>query len=250
MGKISSIIRTAVGKKRFCSAVILAAGKGSRFSETSPKQFFTIDGKPVLLHSALAFEESELIDEIIVVTSEDETEHCRNMLLSGGVNKLTRVVTGGDTRGKSAKNGFEAINPAAEFVAIHDAARCLITPEMIEAAFESAFVYGGAACAAVCTDTLKKTDVSDTVIETVDRKNIWLVQTPQIFNANMYRAAVYYAEKDGIDATDDCALCERLGFKIKMVDVGKTNMKITYPEDVIIAEAILKSRKEKKETAE
>ena len=101
----------------------------------------------------------------------------------------------------------------------------------------------------MCTDTLKKTDVSNTVLETVDRQNMWLVQTPQIFDANMYRAAVYYAEKDNVTATDDCALCERLGFKIKMVDVGRTNMKITYPEDVIMADAILKSRR-KKEAAE
>ena len=248
MGKISSLIRTTVGKKRFCSAVILAAGEGSRFSSDQPKQFYEIDGKPVLLHSALAFENSELIDESIVVTTDTETEHCRNYLIKNGVNKLTRVVTGGETRSESAKHGFEAVNPACAFVAIHDAARCLVTPEMIEAAFESAFVFGGAACASVCTDTLKRTDLSNTVKETVDRNNMWLVQTPQVFDANMYRAAVYYAEKDGVTATDDCALCERLGFNIKMVNVGRTNIKITYPEDVVIAEAILASRRKTEET--
>lgn len=243
MGKISSLIRTAVGKKRFCSAVILAAGAGSRYSADRAKQFEIIDGKPVLLRSAEAFEESELIDEIVVVCPAGETEKCRSMLSAGRVTKLTKIVVGGETRGRSAKNGFDGVNPACEFVAIHDAARCLVTPRMIEAAFESAFVTGGAACAAKCTDTLKKTDRADNVLETVDRENMWLVQTPQVFNANMYRAALYYAEKDGVDATDDCALCERIGFKIKMVNVGKTNMKITYPEDIVIAEAILKSRR-------
>ena len=243
MGKLSSLIRTAAGKRRFCSAVILAAGKGTRFSSDQPKQYFEIDGKPVLLHSALAFEHCELIDEIIVVTSETDTEHCRNYLIKNGVNKLTRVVAGGETRQASAKNGFNAVNPACAFVAVHDAARCLVTPEMIEAAFESAFVFGGAACAAVCTDTLKRTDISNSVKETVDRTNMWLVQTPQVFDANMYRAAQYYADKDGFVGTDDCSICERLGFNIKMVDVGRTNIKITYPEDIVIAEAILRSRR-------
>lgn len=242
MGKVSSLIRTVTGKKRFSSAVILAAGRGTRFSDERAKQFELICGKPVILHSALAFEKCELVDEIIVVCAVNETEKCRSILKNGGISKLTRIVVGGKTRGESAQNGFEAVNPACEFVAIHDAARCLVTPGMIEAAFESAFVCGGAACAAKCTDTLKRADGAGNVLETVDRESIWLVQTPQIFNANMYRAALYYAEKDGVSATDDCALCERLGFKIKMVDSGKTNMKITYPEDIVAAEAILTSR--------
>lgn len=243
MGKISSIIRQAAGKKRFCSAVILAAGSGTRYSDDIAKQFEVIDGKTVLLRSALAFEECELVDEIVLVTSAKTTERAKSILDRGGITKLTRVVTGGETRAESAKRGFNAVNPACEFVAIHDAARCLVTPQMIESAFDAAFVYGGAACAAVCTDTLKKTDAAGNIVETIDRENVWQAQTPQIFNANMYRAAVYYAEKDGVSATDDCALCERIGFKIKLVDCGRTNIKITYPEDIAVAEGILAHRR-------
>ena len=243
MGKISSLIRTAFSKKRFCSAVILAAGMGTRFSSDTPKQFFELCGEPVILHTARAFQKSELIDEIVVVTTKTETERVRVMLKTHGIDKLTRVVEGGETRMKSAKNGFEAVNPECDFVAIHDAARCLVTPEMIEAAFEAAFVNKAAACATVCTDTLKKSDSADMIVETVDRTNMWQVQTPQVFDANMYRAALYYAEKDGTNYTDDCGLCEKLGFKIKLVDTGRTNIKITYPEDVIIAEAILRARR-------
>lgn len=246
MGKLSSLIRAFAGKKRFCSAVILAAGSGRRFSDDRAKQFAQVAGESVLVRSARAFEESELISEIIIVTRRADVEGCRNILKEKGITKVTRVVAGGDTRQKSAKNGFEAVNPACEFVAIHDAARCLVTPEMIEAAMESAFVHGACACAAKATDTIKKTDGANSITETVDRENAWLVQTPQIFMADMYRAAAYMGEKDNVEATDDCALCERLGFKVKLVDVGKTNMKITYPEDVIIAEAILKYREESK----
>ena len=246
MGKLSSLIRAVTGKKRFNSAVILAAGSGRRFSDNTAKQFVEVLGESVLVRSAMAFERSELIDEIIIVTRQADVEGCRNILKDKGITKVTRVVAGGDTRQESAKKGFDAVNPQCDFVAIHDAARCLVTPEMIEAAMETAYVSGACACATRATDSLKKTDSTNTIIETVDRENAWQVQTPQIFMADMYRAASYLGEKDNVQATDDCALCERLGFKVKLVDVGKTNMKITYPEDVIIAEAILKYREEKR----
>ena len=247
MGKLSSLIRAASGKKRFNSAIILAAGSGTRFGDDKAKQFVEIDGIPVLVRSALAFENSEEIHEIVVVTRKADVEGCRNILKNAGITKLTSVTAGGDTRQQSAKIGFEAANPDCDFVAIHDAARCLVTTDMIEAAFESAYVDGAAACAGRVVDTIKKTNGNNIITETVDRENTWLDQTPQIFMADMYRAASYMAEKDGVNASDDCALCERLGFKVKLVDCGKTNIKITYPEDVIFAEAILKSREKEKQ---
>ncbi len=242
MGKLSDLIRSFGEKKRFNSAVILAAGSGTRFSDERKKQFEEICGLPVIVRSALAFERSAEIHEIVVVTSRADIEGCRNLLHEHGITKLTSVVAGGDTRRASAKNGFDAVNPECDFVAIHDAARCLITTEMIESAIHEAYVHGAAACASAVVDTVKKANGNGVIIETVDRENLHLVQTPQIFMADMYRAAAYMAEKDRIEATDDCGLCERLGFKVKLVECGKTNMKITYPEDVIIAEAILKSR--------
>lgn len=242
MGKISSLIRMVCGKKRFNSAVILAAGNGARFSGERKKQFEKINGVPVIVRSALAFEKSDEIHEIVVVTCVADIEGCRNLLKQYGITKLTNVVAGGDTRGKSAKIGFDAVNPECDFVAIHDAARCLVTSEMIEAAMEAAYVHGAAACASSAVDTIKKTNGNGIITETIDRENSYLIQTPQVFMADMYRAASYTAEKDKIEASDDCFLCERLGFKIKLVECGKTNMKITYPEDVMIAEAILAAR--------
>lgn len=243
MGKISDLIRRTAGKKRFNSAIILAAGSGTRFDDKKAKQFTEIDGVSVLIRSASVFEESSLIDEIVVVTRQADIEGCRNMLASAGITKLTHVIAGGDTRQKSAKLGFDAVNSECDFVAIHDAARCLVTTGMIEAAMESAYVNGAAACASRVTDTIKRTNGADIITETIERENAWLVQTPQIFMADMYRAAAYMADKDNIIATDDCALAERLGFKVHLVECGKTNIKITYPEDIIIAEAILAHRK-------
>lgn len=241
MGKISSFIRS-LGKKRFNSAIILAAGSGTRFSGERKKQFEEICGLPVIVRSALAFEKCAEIHEIVVVTATADIEGTRNILREHGITKLTKVVPGGETRRISAKRGFDAANVECDFVLIHDAARCLVTPEMIESALEAAYVHGAAACATLSVDTLKRTDTVGVIKETIDRENVFMVQTPQVFMADMYRAASYMAERDGVETTDDCGLCERLGFKVKLVECGKTNMKITYPEDVIIAEAILRSR--------
>ena len=242
MGKISSFIRELGRKKRFNSAIILAAGSGTRFSPERKKQFEEICSLPVIVRSALAFEKCEDIHEIVVVTAVADIEGTRNILRSHGITKLTKVVAGGDTRRASAKRGFDAANPECDFVLIHDAARCLVTPDMIGKTLYEAYLHGAAACATVEVDTLKRTTRDGIIVETVDRENVYRVQTPQIFMADMYRAAAYMAERDGIEATDDCGLCERLGFKVKLVECGKTNIKITYPEDVIIAEAILRSR--------
>ena len=244
MGNVSSLIRAAGSKKRFNSAVILAAGSGRRFSDDTTKQFAMVGGEMVLIRSARAFEESEEVHEIVVVTRETDVIGCRNLLRQANITKVTRVIGGGDTRQESAKLGFDAINPEADFVAIHDAARCLVTPEMIEAVFEAAYVGGAAAAATMNTDTIKRTNGADLVTETLERDNTWLVQTPQIFMADMYRAASYMAEKDHFLATDDCALCEKLGFPVHLVETGPFNIKITYPRDIMMAEAILQMREE------
>ncbi len=247
MGKLSSLIRAAGGKKRFNSAIILAAGNGTRMNNDRAKQFIEIRGLPIMVRSAMAFEQSPEIHEIVVVTRAADIEGCTKILRDHGITKLTKVIAGGSTRQESAKMGFDAVNPACDFVAIHDAARCLITPENIEAVMETAYVSGSAACASRVVDTIKKTNGADTITETIDRENTWLVQTPQVFMADMYRAAAYMAVRDHVTATDDCMLCERLGFQVKLVDTGRFNIKVTYPEDVMMAEMILDIREKNKE---
>ena len=235
-------LRRQSAPKKFHAAILLAAGNGVRFGDENGKHLTMCGGIPVIVRSALAFEMCERIDEIIVVTREADRDTCTALLRGAGVTKLKTVVSGGDTRQSSAKRGFDAVNPNADFVSIHDAARCLVTPEMIDAVLEEAEIHGAAACAEKTVDTVKRVNKEGFIAETLNRDRIWLVKTPQTFLANMYRAAAYTAEKDGFTATDDCALVERLGFSVKLVDCGWENIKITYPADIEKAEWILSRR--------
>ncbi|MCQ2455946.1 MAG: 2-C-methyl-D-erythritol 4-phosphate cytidylyltransferase [Clostridia bacterium] len=237
----------AVSPRQRTTALILAAGSGTRFGER--KQFTEILGVPVLLRTALTFDACPLIDEVIVVTGEEDITSCREML-EGRIGKLTKVVAGGATRQESAMAGLEEVDPKSDFIAIHDAARCLVTVDVIEKVLHEAYETGAAAAAEKAVDTVKFADGNGVITETIDRDHVWLMKTPQIFDANMYRAAVYSAYKDKVPVTDDCMLVERLGFRIKAVDCGRENIKITYAEDKIIAEAILTSREERKNSEE
>ncbi len=236
------------GKKR-TSALILAAGSGERFSEGSgslagiKKQFVPILGVPALLRTVRVFESCPLIDEIIVVCGAGDVDYCRE-LFGDEIKKLTHIVPGGATRQESAMAGLEKVSPASDYIAIHDGARCLITCEVIEKVLRKAYEAKAAAAAEKAVDTVKYADNNGIIDHTIDRDHVYLMKTPQIFLANMYRAAVYTAYKDGAAVTDDCMLVERLGFKVTAVDCGHENIKLTYAVDKMIAEAILRSREE------
>lgn len=225
------------------TAIILAAGSSERFSGGTgeKKQFRSVLGIPTVLRSALAFEECSDVKQIIVVTGGDDIEKMKS-LLDGKITKLSAVTAGGATRLESAKAGLDLVDPASKFIAVHDAARCLVTCEMIKSVIAEAVRCGAAAAATPASDTVKKTDGGRTVVETIDRDRIWLAATPQIFSANLYRAAIYTAIRDSVSVTDDCSAVERLGAKVKLIDCGRENIKITYPVDVAIAEAILARR--------
>jgi len=232
------------GKKLFNSAVILAAGTGSRFDAERKKQFMEIGGVPVIVRTARVFDACDYISEIVVVTVANEVDGCRNILKEAGIAKLTKVVAGGSTRQQSAKIGFDNVNPLCDYVAIHDAARCLVTEKIIGDTFEAAYRYGASAAAEKVVDTVKRADANGMVKETLDRREIWLAKTPQTFKADVYRAACYMAVKDGFEGTDDVSLAEHLGFRVKLVDCGTDNIKLTYPEDERRMLNILKLREE------
>ncbi len=236
-------------KTYFQSAVILAAGNGSRFGEVEKKQFVSLMGVPVLVRTARIFEQCAFIDEIVVVTGQSDVDGCRNILAEAGLQKVTTVVAGDKTRQQSAKIGFDHVNPACDFVAIHDAARCLVTEEIIAASFAAAHQYGAASAAEKVVDTVKRADERGMVQETLDRRTIWLAKTPQVFKADVYRAACYMAVKNGFAGTDDVSLAEEVGFPVKLVECGSENLKLTYPEDLFRMEEILKAR-EAREKAE
>lgn len=240
-------IEDVLTPKKHTTAIILAAGSGERFSADAgelagiKKQFVPVLGRPVLLRTAEAFEASKLVDEIIVVSGKDELGLCKE-LLTPYITKLKAVTVGGATRQESAMAGLELVDPKSDYIAIHDGARCLITADIIDNVIKEAYHTGAAAAAEKAVDTVKYADNEGMIENTIDRDHVWLMKTPQIFLANMYRAGVYTAHKDGAAVTDDCMLVERLGFKVKAVDCGHENIKLTYATDRIIAEAILTER--------
>lgn len=230
------------GRKKYVSAVILAAGSSERFGGN--KIAYKLNGEPVFIRTLKAFESSLYISEIILVVKKEEISDISEVISEYEFKKLKNIIAGGSTRQESALRGFEASSPQTDYVAIHDGARCLVTDKMIEDVINSAFTYRAATAAHKLTDTVKKSDGNGFIEETLDRDYIYAVSTPQVFLADLYRASAYTAKKADFKATDDCMLAERAGFKVKLVEVGADNIKITYKDDVKRALEILSRRQE------
>ena len=218
------------------SAVIVAAGMGKRMGAGINKAYLLLGGKTILEQTVTVFENCRKIEEIVVVT--DDTEKCRELLK--GFKKVTKIVLGGATRQDSVKNGLKMCQ--GEFVAIHDGARALITAEKIEKVIEDAEKFGAAALGVKCKDTLKASDENGFIAKTLDRDWIYQIQTPQVFKRTEIEEA---HSKINSELTDDCAVMEIVGKKVKITEGSYENIKITTPEDLIIAEKILEKRKNK-----
>ncbi len=241
----ANVLHIAAGNdrsKKFTSALILTGGSSVRTGGSVTKQMTFLCGKPVVAHTLIAFQECEAINEIIVVAKEDEAHLYKGLAEKYGLNKITAVVNGGETRRKSALNGFGSISPKADFVAIHDAARCLITKEDIEKVLFAAMKYKAATAACKATDTVKIADKKGFIERTEDRNLVWLAATPQIFARNLYCAAAYTADEENFEATDDNMLVERIGYRVKLVETSRDNIKITHADDFEKAEMILRKR--------
>ena len=247
--KITDTVRAIAGKKdriQPTSAVIVASGNSTRMGGIS-KQMMMLDNIPVVARTIMAFDECEYISEIIVVAKAEEFYLYQEFQKIYKFQKLTRLVSGGATRQESVKNGFEAISKESKFVAIHDGARCLITPKEIEKVCVAAYKNGGATAATRAVDSIKISSGKNLFIESsANRNHIWLAQTPQIFRTDIYELALLKAKEDGLEVTDDNSIVENLGAKIKLVECGRNNLKITTPDDIPVALAILKSREEVK----
>lgn len=226
--------------KKF-SAVILAGGASVRMG--APKLHMILCGMPVVARTLRTFEECSDCSEIIVVAKEEEAGLYENYIRLYGFKKIKAVVNGGKTRQESAFIGLNAISREAEYIAIHDADRCLVTDEIIKEVFREAKKHRVATAACKTTDTVKISDGHGKTLvkDQPERAKVYAVQTPQIFLADLYKAAAYSALREGYTGTDDCALSEHAGFAAKLVDCGKRNMKITEPIDMLLAETILKA---------
>lgn len=228
------------------SVIILCAGNSTRFSGgRTDKQMVMINGKSVIERTIEAFEKAPSIKEIVLVVRKEDTGEYNRLICNNAYKKISCIVVGGETRQLSAMRGFKHISEKAKYVAFHDGARCLVTPEIIEIVANEARVHYAATAASQVTDTVKLSDEEGNISKTVSRENMWTVQTPQIFEKELYRVCIDNAKERCITATDDCMLAEAYGQKVKLVETGKENIKITYKEDIRLAEAILKSRGDK-----
>ncbi len=245
---LGSILDLLCGKrfrKPRVSAVILAAGSGSRMNgQNKTKQWLEIGGVPAVVRCASAFQACGAVKEIIIAAREDELPLYADFAEIYGISKLKAVVKGGNTRQTSALEGFKRISDKATHVAVHDAARCLVTTQMIKKVIDAAVADGAAIAACPSGDTVKISVKNTLVGQTPERSRVWIAQTPQIFETEIYRASAYTALKDGSPVTDDASMAENAGFKVRLVDCGRENIKITEQIDLFIAESILRYREE------
>ena len=220
-----------------CTAILVAAGSSERMGGQD-KLLAALGGMTVFERSALALEQSDRIHEIVVVTRADRMEEVSRLLHDRGLTKLTLVVPGGKTRAESVQAGFEHVSDKTRLVAIHDAARPLVSQRIINETVAMALKTRAAAPAIPVKDTIKVAK-SGVVTDTPDRSTLFAVQTPQVFDFDLLRAAHKKAAKKGITLTDDCMAAEQLGLKVFLTQGDETNLKITTPLDLSIAAMIL-----------
>ena len=222
-------------------AVIVSAGKGVRFMEGQKKQFYFLGGKPILAHTLDKFETCPLIRSILLVVSQEDMDIClKEVIEKYKFKKVSQIVPGGKRRQESVKNGIDALPKDADMVVIHDGVRPFVTRAMIEDSIHSAVRYGAVVLAMPVKDTIKISNPDGTVLKTLDRESLWQIQTPQTFQANVIKDAYYRATEDGFAGTDDASLVERTGAKVHILPGSYTNIKITTPEDLVLANLFLK----------
>ncbi len=244
--KISNVLRLFGGhrtdpKAHHHTAILLAAGSGLRAGGSTTKQMRPLGGIPLIVYTLQSFDRCPYIHEIILVGKENELESYRSLIAEHQIGKVKKIICGGATRQDSARIGAGAVSKETEYISIHDGARCAITEEQIGEVIRTAY-ESGCVCAAACRakDTVKITDEKGYVLQTPDRANVWLVQTPQTFRIEQYRLALHHAKKEQLTVTDDCMLAEAVGFPVKLVDCGYENLKVTTPEDFEFAFSVLK----------
>lgn len=222
-------------KRKYCGAVIVAAGTASRMGGID-KVMAPIGGEPMILRTVRQFQYCEAIQEIIVVTRPDLIDTI--MDLCNDFSKLKAVVIGGDSRQQSVMMGLQALSDSCDLVAVQDGARPFVSTELIQRVVAAANDYGAAAPAIPVKDTIKVVR-GNLVAETPDRATLRAVQTPQVFDYDMLQGALTKAMQDGVAVTDDCSAAEYMGMSVQIVDGEETNIKVTTPMDLKLAEIIL-----------
>ncbi len=228
----------------FVSAVIVAAGGSVRMGIADSKQFIPLLSRPAIEYTLKAFQKCHLVKEIVIVCCEQDNDRINKIIELNGFSKVSKLVKGGDSRADSVRNGIGACSENAKYYAIHDGARPLITVEEIERVVEAAFDTGAATLGTSVKDTIKVVDGFNNIESTPIRSQLRAVQTPQVFERDLYRFALENAGDNLINFTDDCSLIENMGGEVLVVKGNEENIKLTTPIDIVIAESILKSRQQ------
>ena len=224
----------------FCTALVAAAGSSSRMGGTDKLMKF-LDNVPVLMRTLTALQRAAAIDEIVIAAREDALVDISTLCKTYGITKCSKVVRGGESRCHSVLLAALEASPEAR-LAVQDGARPLVTPALIDRTVEAAAKCGAAAPAVPVKDTIKTVAEDGAVTGTPDRSTLRAVQTPQVFEADLLKAALQSALENEVPVTDDCSAVERLGKVVYLIDGNEENLKITTPVDLVIAEAILAER--------
>lgn len=227
-------------QRPYCSAVVAAAGSSRRMGGGN-KLLMPLAGTPVLIHTLRALEQAARVDEIVIAASEDEIVEFSRLCREFAISKPVKVVRGGGSRTESVLNAALEAHPEARLLAVQDGARPLVTPALIDRVVEQATRCAAAAPAVPVKDTIK-TARNQVVTGTPERAALFAVQTPQVFDASLLKAALQAALEAGAELTDDCSAVERLGKQVFLVDGEEENLKITTPTDLIVAEALMQER--------
>jgi len=220
-------------------AIIPTGGAGSRFGSEVPKSLVPLCGKPVCVHAWEIFGQSPVIDSVVVVVPEERIAECERIIEQFGLKKIAAVIAGGPTRRESVSNGLAVLDHDTKIVVVHDGVRPLVSSSLIEAAVTACAKEGAVITAVPVKPTIKKVDPKSFYVEeTLDRKALWEIQTPQVFRKHILADAHQKNEED--DPTDDSVMVERLGVRVKIIQGDYRNIKITTQEDLLAAESFLK----------
>jgi len=224
------------------NAIVVSAGQGARMGAGVPKLLLDVAGKPLILHTLERFERAQKVDRVVLVVAKEAMSHYRGLLRSRFSAKTLRVALcpGGARRQDSVKAGLGALDADCELVLIHDGARPFVHPDLIDRCVAESS-EGRSLCVAVRSRNTIKRVANGIVQETLPRPDLWEAQTPQVFSLSTIRDAYALADRDGLDATDDASLVEYLGKPVWILEGSTTNIKVTYPEDIPIAEALIAS---------
>ena len=221
------------------AAIVVAAGIGKRLKRRLRKPLVRLSGKPMLVWTLKALERAPSIEGIVVVVHPNDVGRVQRLIRSFRFQKVRGVVAGGATRMASVYRGLKRLPDSVRWVMVHDGARPLVTPKLVEEVFKAAHRFGAAIAAVPVVPTIKQAR-EGWVTTTLHRNHLWAVQTPQAFRRDWLEEAHRAGRAKGLNATDDAALVEALGRRVRILEGETRNLKVTTPEDLIVAEALLK----------